>query len=147
MVPNIDGALFGHNEFSADGYQDMYFVGIGSVRMDTVQDGKGVIAVDSSKVVTVELKKPLNSGDTAGYDMTWSAGRSYGFRIMWDSNGDGSSGGRMGHQVTGEELTLFLSPKAIPELPSAVLAAFLAAGIMVVAVLALVKRTQRMHQN
>jgi hypothetical protein len=69
MVPNVDGVLFGHNEYSADGYQDMYFVGIGSIRMDTVQDGKGTIAVDSSNVVTVELKKPLDSGDSAGFDM------------------------------------------------------------------------------
>ena len=147
MVPNVDGALFGHNEFSADGYQDMYFVGIGSVRMDSVQDGKGVIAVDSSNVVAVELKKPLDSGDTAGFDMAWSAGRSYGFRIMWDSNGDGSSGGRMGHQVTGEELTLFLSPEAVPELPSVVLAAFLVASIVVVAGLAFLKRTHRKNQG
>lgn len=141
MGANFDGALFGNNEYSADGYMDMYFGGIGVVHMDATQDGKGVIRVDSSNVTTVELKKPLSSGDSGGFDMAWSAGRSYGFRIMWDTDGDGSSGGRIPHQATGTGLTVYLSPEAVPEVSVSVVVAFLVASVAVA--VGLVKRGQR----
>ena len=57
MTINTDGALFGNDNYAANGYRDIYFGGIGSISTDTTQDGTGAIALSNSNIVTVELKK------------------------------------------------------------------------------------------
>lgn len=133
MDSNADGALFGHDEYAPDGYRDINFGGVGRINVDSVQNGVGALNVDSN-VVTVELKKPLNSGDSAGNDIAWSKGN-YTFRIMWDSDGGGSSGGNVSHRTTGSLNSLAITSEVIPEIPSALIAGFLTASIVGVIVL------------
>lgn len=119
MVPSNDGALFGNDDHQPNGYADISFGGIGVINVDAVQNGQGAINVDSSNIVTVELKKPLNSGDSAGHDIAWSTGNNTVLVFMWDSNGGGSSGGGANHRASDIiPNNLFLNPEAIPEIPS-----------------------------
>lgn len=95
-----DLVLYGDDNFAADGYLDAALTGPKSksgVDVDTVQDGAGAMAIDGSNVVTIELKKPLNSGDAAGSDIAWSPGNIYSMVLVWDSDGGGSSGGAADH--------------------------------------------------
>ncbi len=135
MSNNTDGALFGHDEYAPDGYRDIHFGGIGVITIDAVQNGVGAISVDSSNVVTVELKKPLNSGDIDGRDIAWLTGSTYTVVVMWDSNGDGSSGGSTSHNAVMTVLnsrTVFLNPEAIPEFPIEIAASFMVASLVYV---------------
>ncbi len=146
MATGADGALFGNDEYSPDGYEDIFFGGIGVVNMDSKQDGKGAIKVDSSNAIAIELKKPLNSGDSSGRDTTWAIGGNYSIVIMWDSDGEGSSGGNTGHHgVMPTAVTnsrgVFLNPETIPEIPSTIIAGFLA----IIIVVAVVFKAKRQH--
>src|SRR4030042_1537727 len=47
MQANTDGALFGHDEYAANGYRDISFGGLGVIAIDATQDGKGAITVGS----------------------------------------------------------------------------------------------------
>jgi len=128
MQTNTDGALFGHDNYAANGYQDISFGGLGVISIDASQEGKGAITVDSSNLVTAELKKPLNSGDSAGKDMAWTEDNTYAMIIMWDSNGGGSSGGIVGHSSgSATERTVLINSKVIPEFPGLIFAAVLVA--------------------
>lgn len=100
MDAGADGALFGDDNFAASGYVDIKFTSGSSVQQDTTQNGKGAINVGAGNVVSVELKKPLNSGDSAGGDITWAVGSTYSLVIAWDSNSGGSSGGTANHRST-----------------------------------------------
>ena len=135
MEANTDGALFGHDAYAADGYTDIYFSGIPPIIADTSQDGTGAMSVDTSNVVTVELKKPLNSGDSDGKDMEWTESDNYALIIMWNSNDYGASGGSVTH--TGgpiDEKAVFLSSTMIPEF-SGLVFAFLVVAMTISAVI------------
>ncbi len=135
MEANTDGALFGHDDYAADGYTDIYFNGFTDITVDTSQDGVGAMSVDASNVVTVELKKPLNSEDSDGRDMAWTESDNYALIIMWNSNGYGASGGSVSHTGgTLEEKTVFLSSTMIPEF-SGLLFAFLVVAMTISAVM------------
>ena len=98
MDAGADGALFGDDSYSANGYVDIRFTSGTSIQQDATQNGKGAISVGGGNIVTIELKKPLNSGDSAGSDIAWQAGNVYNLVIAWDSNGGGSSGGTTNHR-------------------------------------------------
>ncbi|MCW3998296.1 MAG: hypothetical protein NWF10_06990 [Candidatus Bathyarchaeota archaeon] len=116
MTSNTDGALFGDDNQAPDGYQDISFGGLGIVSADASQDGIGAIDISSSNVVTVELKKETNSGDSSGNDIQWSENNDYALVIMWDSNGRGSSGGSANHNERSPiGRTIFFNPEVIPE--------------------------------
>jgi hypothetical protein len=130
MTAGADGAVFGNDDLSANGYLDTFFGGAGIVGADTTQNGKGAITVDQQNHVTVELKKPLNSGDSKGRDIAWSTGNTYSVTIMWDTNGAGSSGGSVNHYngaLTAK--TLLVNAEAIPEFPAALILVTLAATL------------------
>jgi hypothetical protein len=116
MSSGADGALFGHDRLGPNEYRDIYFGGLGSISVDAVQDGVGAIRVGDSNLITVELKKPLSSGDSAGDDIDWTAGNTYTLVIRWDSNGGGSSGGSSSHWSgpVGHR-TVFINTNEIPE--------------------------------
>jgi len=117
MTVDTDGALFGHDSYAANGYQDISFASFGPISVDASQDGKGAITIGSSNLVTIELKKPLSSGDSAGKDMTWMEDETYALIIMWDSNGGGSSGGSASHSDGPRtERTILINSNVIPEL-------------------------------
>jgi len=97
MEANTDGAIFGNDNYNIDGYVDIYMSGTGGAKADATQNGKGAINVTTQNVVTIELKKPLNSGDTAGKDINWAQNETQTLTIIWDSNGRGSSGGATNH--------------------------------------------------
>lgn len=97
MEANTDTALFGNDHYNVDGYVDCYMSPTGGAKADATKNGMGAISVDSSNVVTVELKKPLYSGDTDGRDINWAANETHTMIIIWDSNGLGSSGGMASH--------------------------------------------------
>lgn len=92
-----DLAIFGDDRLSANGYSDASFASASSVKADSIQNGVGAMTITAGNVVSIELKKPLNSGDTAGKDIAWTAGNTYTMVIAWDSNGGGSSGGTIDH--------------------------------------------------
>jgi hypothetical protein len=116
MTSNTDGALFGDDNLAPDGYQDISFGGLGVVSADTSQDGIGAIDISSSNVVTIELKKETNSGDSSGNDVQWSENNTYALVIMWDSNGRGSSGGSANHNSRSPiARTIFFNPEVISE--------------------------------
>ncbi|NIN65704.1 MAG: hypothetical protein GTO63_13620 [Anaerolineae bacterium] len=95
-----DLVLIGDDNFAADAYVDAALTGPKSkkgVDVDPVQDGVGALAIDGSNVVTIEIKKPLDSGDAAGSDIAWSPGNVYSMVLAWDSDGGGSSGGAADH--------------------------------------------------
>jgi len=101
MESNMDGALFGNDNYNIDGYVDIYLSGTGGAKADPTQNGKGAINVTAQNVVTIELKKPLNSGDTAGKDINWAQNETQTLVMIWDSNGRGSSGGTTNHYGSG----------------------------------------------
>ena len=116
MTANADGALFGNDGLNPDGYVDISFRGVGAISEDTNQNGKGAINVESSNLVTAELKKPLNSGDSAGKDIDWIVGTTYTMIVMWDSDGGGSSGGTANHRSgTLTARTILINSSVIPE--------------------------------
>jgi hypothetical protein len=128
MAADTDGALFGHDDYSANGYQDISFNGYTAITVDASQDGKGEMLVDNSNVVTVELKKPLNSGDSDGKDAAWTEGNTYAMIIMWNSNSYGSSGGSTTHSEGSlTDRTILINSNAIPELPGLMFTAILIA--------------------
>lgn len=106
MASGADAALFGNNlpQFSKNGYVDCYLSGTGAIRADATQNGKGAMTVDSSNVVTVELKKPLNNGDSAGQDINWTLSETHTLILIWNSNILGSSGGSVSHSTKGNAL-------------------------------------------
>lgn len=125
MDNSADGALFGHDSYAADGYADIKFDGVGPILVDSTQNGVGAMTVVSN-LVTIELKKPLNSGDAAGNDITWLEGSQQKLVIAWDSNGGGSSGGTTNHRDGGPtSRTIFIDPNPIPEFPGWVFIAVL----------------------
>jgi hypothetical protein len=129
MQPNTDGALFGHDNYAANGYRDISFGGISVISIDASQEGKGAITVGSSNLVTIELKKPLNSGDSDGKDMAWTEDNTYAMIIMWDSNGGGSSGGGVSHSSgVANERTILINSNVIPEFPGLIFAKVLVAA-------------------
>jgi hypothetical protein len=114
MTDGTDGALFGHDELSPDGYQDINFGGFGVIRADTSQDGVGAMQT-SLNSTTIELKKPLNTQDLEGKDIQWSEDKSYDIIIMWDSNGGGSSGGTISHNtISPKPKTIYLQVQPTP---------------------------------
>jgi hypothetical protein len=129
MQANTDGALFGHDNYAANGYQDISFVSLGAISIDASQEGIGAITVGSSNLVTIELKKPLNSGDSDGKDMAWTEDNTYAMIIMWDSNGGGSSGGSASHSSGSiTERAILINSNVIPEFPGLIFAAVLVAA-------------------
>jgi hypothetical protein len=128
MTADTDGALLGHDIYAANGYRDISFAGFRPVGVDASQDGKGAITVGSSNLVTVELKKPLSSGDSAGKDIAWMEDNVYALIIMWNSNLYGASGGSVTHSDGPPmERTILINSSVIPELPGLMFAAVLAA--------------------
>lgn len=131
MTATNDGALFGHDGHEPNGYRDISFGGVGAITADSVQNGRGAMNIDSFNVVIVELKKPLNSGDSTGNDISWSTGNTYVMVIMWDSNGGGSSGGSANHMSASiVSNNVFLNTDAIPEISSIIVVAFLVASMV-----------------
>lgn len=98
MKTGSDGALFG-DTYSPTSYADIYYLWEGAwgtgVKYDASQDGVGAIEVTVAApyLVTVELKKLLDGGDTDGKDTKWSTGGTYNLVIAWDSDGRGNPGG------------------------------------------------------
>jgi len=136
MATGTDGALFGHDEHAANGYRDISFNGFTEISVDVSQDGKGAITVDSSNLVTVELKKPLSSGDSDGKDVAWTENSTYALIIMWNSNLYGASGGSVTHSegfLT--DRTIFINSNAIPEFSGFMFAALLVATAIVAVLL------------
>jgi len=135
MSPGADGAIFGHDRIGANEYRDISFGGFGLISSDVIQDGVGAINVGTSNFVTIELKKPLSSGDSAGFDIDWNVDESYTLIILWDSNGGGSSGGSSGHTGSSQvNRTIFINPNVIPEF--SVLTVFVA--LVAIAILILI---------
>ncbi|MFB3887923.1 MAG: hypothetical protein ACE14S_00405 [Candidatus Bathyarchaeia archaeon] len=145
MSTSADGAVFGDDNLSPNGYVDIHFTEGGIVPAnDARQDGKGVINVNASKFVIVELKKPLNSGDAEGKDIGWAQGDIGTISIFWDSDGGGSSGGSASHMSANpSSKTVLISADPVPEFPSIILALALMALVLPTAVIArrLQKRT------
>lgn len=136
MSSGADGALFGHDGIGANQYRDISFGGLGSISADVIQDGVGAINVETSNLVTVELKKPLSSGDSVGADIDWSGSNTYILIIRWDSNGVGSSGGNSNHWSTSvRDRTVYINVNAIPEFSGLELVFSLAAITVLVIVL------------
>ena len=118
MAADTDGALFGHDGYAADGYVDIFFNGFTSISVDDLQDGRGAMTVDNPNIVIVELKKPLNSGDSDGKDTDWTEGNTYELIIMWNSNSYGSSGGSVTHSEGSlTDRIIFINSNPIPEFP------------------------------
>jgi hypothetical protein len=118
LTTEADGAIFGHDNYTANGYSDIFFTGLMSISADASQDGTGAMSIDSSNLVTVELKKPLSSGDSAGKDIAWTEGNTYALIIMWNSNLYGASGGNVTYSDGPlEDKTIFFASTTIPEFP------------------------------
>jgi hypothetical protein len=136
MSSGADGAIFGHDRLGSNQYRDISFGGIGSISADATQDGAGAINVGDSNLVTIELKKPLDSGDSAGEDIEWTAGNTYTLIIRWDSNGGGSSGGDSSHlDGPARNRTIFINTEEIPEFSVLTLLVVLAAVAVIVMIL------------
>jgi len=122
MSTAADGAVFGDDTLSPNGYVDIHFTeGAMIPATDAVQDGKGAISVNASKFVIVEMKKPLSSGDAEGKDIDWEQGQICTLSIFWDSNGGGSSGGNANHIGGGStSRTMLINANPVPEFPSLV---------------------------
>lgn len=133
MSSGADGALFGHDRLGPNEYRDISFGGLGSITADTIQDGVGAIRVGDSNLITVELKKPLRSGDSVGDDIYWTEGNTYTLVIRWDSNGGGSSEGGSSH-LSGSvgHRTVFINTNEIPEFSSLALLIVLTATAIIV---------------
>jgi hypothetical protein len=146
MSTNADGALFGHDDFSPNGYVDISFGEPATAIEDAIQNGVGAISVSSSNVTIVELKKPLNSGDTVGKDIAWSLGNTYAVMIMWNTSGEGSSGGSTTHYQQGGTRTantLLVSSNKGSDFTSFILIAVLAIIVAVIVVTILAVRLRR----
>ncbi len=142
MSSGSDGAIFGHDGVGANEYRDISFGGFGVISSDASQDGVGAINVGGSNLITIELKKPLNSGDSEGSDIEWSVGNTHTLIIMWDSNGGGSSGGSSGHTGGfGGDRTVFINTEVIPEFQGLALFAILV--ILAISVIVLRKRIKQ----
>ena len=138
MSSGADGAIFGHDRLGANEYRDISFGGVGSITVDSTQNGIGVINVGNSNKVTIELKKPLASGDSAGADIDWTIGSIYTLIFRWDSNGGGSSGGDSSHQSgPARNRTIFINTDEITEFSG--LALFVASIITSIIVVLLKK--------
>lgn len=136
MSPGADGALFGHDRLGANSYRDISFGGLGAISADVSQDGVGAIRVEAQNLVTVELKKPMDSGDSAGNDISWDLGTTHPLIIRWDSNGGGSSGGSRSHRNTPLEYrTVFINTNEISEFSSLNLLVVLIGTIILVIIL------------
>lgn len=136
MSSGADGAIFGHDRLGANEYRDIAFGGVGSISVDATQDGVGAISVGDSNLVTVELKKPLASGDSAGEDIDWTAGNTYTLIIRWDSNGGGSSGGDSSHQSgPARDRTVFINMDQVPEFSTLTLFVSLVVTAIIVVIL------------
>ena len=128
MQSGADGGLFGNDNYAANGYRDISFKGFTEISVDASQDGTGAINVDSSNLVTVELKKPLNSGDSDGKDIAWAEGSTYALIIMWNSNLYGTSSGSVTHSDGPiADRTIFINSNAIPEFSALMFTVLLAA--------------------
>jgi hypothetical protein len=128
MQSGADGALFGHDSYAANGYRDISFNGFTEISVDASQDGTGAVTVDSSNMVTVELKKPLSSGDSDGKDIAWTEDNTYSLIIMWNSKSYGASGGSVTHSdgpLT--DRTVFINSSVIPEFPGLIFTAIFVA--------------------
>ncbi len=136
MSTDADGAVFGNDNLSPNGYVDVHFTAGGIVpATDAHQDGVGAISVNASKVVIVELKKSLNSGDTEGKDINWAQGTIGMLSILWDSDGGGSSGGSASHMSgTPVVKNMLISAEPVPEFPSLILILSLMALVIPVVV-------------
>ena len=136
MSSGADGALFGHDRLGPNEYRDIYFGGLGSISVDATQHGVGAMSVGDSNLITVELKKPLSSGDSAGDDIEWTVSNTYTLVIRWDSNGGGSSGGSSSHWSgpVGHR-TIFINTNEIPEFSSLTLLIVLTATAILVTIL------------
>jgi hypothetical protein len=122
MSSGADGAIFGHDRFGANEYGDISFSGLGIISADSTQNGVGAIRVGDSNLINVELKKPLDSGDSAGSDIEWSVDNTHTLIIMWDSNGGGSSGGSSSHMSGFDgDKTVLINMDEIPEFPGSTL--------------------------
>lgn len=119
MSSGADGSLFGHDRLGADAYRDISFGGLGSISDDSTQDGVGAISYENSNFVVIELKKPLNTGDSNGNDIEWILGNTYTLIIRWDSDGGGSSGGSISHfSGSIRDRIIFLNMEEISEFSS-----------------------------
>jgi len=127
MDNSADAAVFGDDNLVAGGYSDAYFPTGSSAASDTTQNGVGAMFVDAGNVVTIELKKPLASGDTAGKDINWAPLSQNKMVIAWDSDGGGSSGGTANHRSgsTPTSRTIRINTVAVPEFTTWMLVAML----------------------
>jgi hypothetical protein len=142
MSSAADGALFGDDALSANGYVDIYFTESAGVARDSIQDGKGAIIVNASKFVFVELKKPLNSGDAEGKDIGWGNDSNGNIQIFWDSDGGGSSGGIANHAAgTQSQRTMRINSQPVPEFTNLTLV--LCMAVIVIPAIMLKKRQQK----
>lgn len=121
MEANTDGGIFGNDNYNVDGYVDIYMSGTGGAKADATQNGRGAINITAQNVVTIELKKPLNSGDSAGKDINWAQNATQTLVVIWDSNGRGSSGGTTNHYGSGLLIdtaivrTILINPESSPQ--------------------------------
>jgi hypothetical protein len=116
MSSGADGAIFGHDRIGANEYRDISFGGVGTISVDATHNGVGAISVGDSNQVTIELKKPLDSGDSFGADIDWTVGDTYTLIFRWDSNGGGSSGGDSSHlSGPARNRAVFINTDEIPE--------------------------------
>ncbi len=119
-----DLALFGDDNLDANGYVDAYFQSVIDILEDTnegvrgIQNGAGAMKIGEGNLVTLELKKPLNSGDWRGSDIEWSVGETREFVIAWDSDGlgggvgpGGSNGGNARHEGSSTVRNIFIDPE------------------------------------
>lgn len=138
MDSSADFAVFGDDNLSPNGYTDAHILSGTNVVADSVQNGVGAINVASGNLVTIEMKKPLNSGDTAGEDIAWTEGNIYNLVIVWDSNGGGSSGGSTSHRsgTTPTGRSMLISGTPVPELTGMMLIAILIIATFSAAILA-----------
>jgi len=145
MTSGADGSIFGHDRLGANEYRDISFGGFGVISDDSIQNGVGAIIFGDSNQVTIELKKPLNSGDSSGNDIEWTVGNLYTIIIRWDSNGGGSSGGSTSH-LSGptKDRVVFLNMDTIPEFPGLTL---LVSLITITAIILVLKRKKALKTS
>ena len=112
-----DIAVFGFNELHPYGYIDGYFISSTQINADDIQDGVGAMNIEPGNLVTIELKKQLKSGDVTGKDIAWTEGEVYSITILWDSDGDGSSGGSSSHheRTIPKIKTILINPKSLTQ--------------------------------
>lgn len=145
MDNSADAPIFGDDNLAADGYSDAFFPTGSSAAADTTQNGVGAIVVGGGNVTTIELKKPLNSGDTAGKDINWAPLSENKMVIAWDSNGGGSSGGTANHRAgsTPTSRTIRINTQAVSEFSTLALGA----SLLVVTVIAVYLARKKMSKT